>query len=209
MSPCQCARCQAVPGRRPTSAMPSGCSGSSLGSACQLRPKGQIAELRAYVRQRERLLEYAASHIQHMQKALTEMNSSSTTSSPTSLADRPADIRAICGGAPRCCACAITVATPALRQLRRRSPGYRTEHLCARQALALYEFTTRRCATCGSKPCEGLSIDRGHSRMCRRHVGVPIKRRASLDVRAALSRCLERTSPRSTASSLSLVEADR
>jgi transposase len=38
------------------------------------RPKGQIAELRSYVRQRERLLEYAASHIQHMQKALTEMN---------------------------------------------------------------------------------------------------------------------------------------
>jgi transposase len=38
------------------------------------RPKGQIAELRAYVRQRERLLEYAASHIQHMRKALTEMN---------------------------------------------------------------------------------------------------------------------------------------
>jgi hypothetical protein len=38
------------------------------------RPKGQVAELRAYVRQRERLLEDAASHIQHMQKALTEMN---------------------------------------------------------------------------------------------------------------------------------------
>ena len=38
------------------------------------RPKGQISELRAYMRQRERLLEYAASHIQHMQKALTEMN---------------------------------------------------------------------------------------------------------------------------------------
>ena len=38
------------------------------------RPRGQIAELRAYVRQRERLLEYAASHIQHMHKALTEMN---------------------------------------------------------------------------------------------------------------------------------------
>ena len=30
--------------------------------------------LRSYVRQRERLLEYAASHIQHMQKALTEIN---------------------------------------------------------------------------------------------------------------------------------------
>lgn len=38
------------------------------------RPKGQIAKLRAYVRQRERLLEYSASHIQHMQKALTEIN---------------------------------------------------------------------------------------------------------------------------------------
>jgi transposase len=38
------------------------------------RPKGEIAELRADVRQRERLLDYAASHIQHMQKALTEMN---------------------------------------------------------------------------------------------------------------------------------------
>jgi transposase len=38
------------------------------------RPKGQIAELRAYLRQRERLFEFGASHIQHMQKALTEMN---------------------------------------------------------------------------------------------------------------------------------------
>ena len=58
------------------------------------RPKGQIAELRAYVRQRERLLEYAASHIQHMQKALTEMNSSSTTSLLTSLA-RPACVSSV------------------------------------------------------------------------------------------------------------------
>ena len=40
------------------------------------RPKGLIAALRAYVRQRERLLEYAASHIQHMQKALMEIESS-------------------------------------------------------------------------------------------------------------------------------------
>ena len=38
------------------------------------RPKGHFIALRAYIRQRERLLEYAASHIQHMQKALTEMN---------------------------------------------------------------------------------------------------------------------------------------
>lgn len=38
------------------------------------RPDAQIATLRAYLRQRERLVEYAAAHIQHMQKALMEMN---------------------------------------------------------------------------------------------------------------------------------------
>ena len=38
------------------------------------RPKGELATLRAYLRQRERLLDYAASHIQHMQKALMQMN---------------------------------------------------------------------------------------------------------------------------------------
>jgi len=38
------------------------------------RPTAQIATLRAYLRQRERLVEYAAAHIQHMQKALMEMN---------------------------------------------------------------------------------------------------------------------------------------
>jgi transposase len=38
------------------------------------RPKGEIATLRAYLRLRERLLDSTASHIQHMQKALTQMN---------------------------------------------------------------------------------------------------------------------------------------
>src|SRR5271166_188131 len=38
------------------------------------RPKGELAALRAYLRQRERLLDYSASHIQHMQKALMQMN---------------------------------------------------------------------------------------------------------------------------------------
>ena len=90
------------------------------------RPKGQIAELRAYVRQRERLLEYAASHIQHMQKALTEMNFSSTTSSPTSPA-RPAcglSARSLPASATLRCwrVCAITVATPVLRRSRKHSP---------------------------------------------------------------------------------------
>ena len=38
------------------------------------RPQADIAGLRAYLRQRERLLDYAASHIQHMQKALMQTN---------------------------------------------------------------------------------------------------------------------------------------
>src|ERR1700726_5203814 len=38
------------------------------------RPDAEIATLRAYLRQRERLVEYAAGHIQHIQKGLMEMN---------------------------------------------------------------------------------------------------------------------------------------
>jgi transposase InsO family protein len=38
------------------------------------RPDAEITTLRAYLRHRERLVEYAAAHIQHMQKALMEMN---------------------------------------------------------------------------------------------------------------------------------------
>jgi transposase len=38
------------------------------------RPREEVVTLRAYLRQRERLLDFAASHIQHMQKALMQMN---------------------------------------------------------------------------------------------------------------------------------------
>src|SRR5678815_3498602 len=38
------------------------------------RPDREIAALRAYLRLRERHLDYAAAHIQHLQKALTFMN---------------------------------------------------------------------------------------------------------------------------------------
>jgi len=38
------------------------------------RPEQYICQLRAYMRQRESLIEYAAHHIQHMQKALSLMN---------------------------------------------------------------------------------------------------------------------------------------
>jgi transposase len=38
------------------------------------RPEREITQLRAYVRHRENLVRYAASHVQHMQKALSLMN---------------------------------------------------------------------------------------------------------------------------------------
>ena len=38
------------------------------------RPGGDIRRLRSYMRQRAMLVEYASHHIQHMQKALTQMN---------------------------------------------------------------------------------------------------------------------------------------
>jgi len=37
-------------------------------------PSREIAELRAYVRQREKLLEYRTAHLQHLQKAMMQMN---------------------------------------------------------------------------------------------------------------------------------------
>ena len=119
------------------------------------RPKGQIAELRAYVRQRERLLEYAASHIQHMQKALTEMN--------LQLHHVVADItgatglRIIRAILRRWRACAITVATPAPRRSRRRSPEATAPSIFLRLSrhLRFTTPTTRRHlpATPESKPC--------------------------------------------------------
>jgi transposase len=104
------------------------------------RPKGQIAELRAYVRQRERLLEYAASHIQHMQKALTEMN--------LQLHHVVADItgatglRIIRAILRRCHACATTVASPVSRRSRRRSPEATARSICL-HSIRHSPFTTR------------------------------------------------------------------
>ena len=114
------------------------------------RPKGEIVELRAYLRQRERLLEYAASHIQHMQKALTEMNLQlhhvvADITGATGLRI----IRAILAGErdpavlallrdTRCHASVETI-TKAL------TGHYRAEHLFAlEQALALYDTYQRR-----------------------------------------------------------------
>ena len=118
------------------------------------RPKGEIAELRAYLRQRERLLDYAASHTQHMQKALTEMNLQlhhvvSDVTGATGLRI----IRAIVAGErdpavlarlrdTRCHADAETIRKALVGH-------YRAEHLFAlEQALGLYETYQERARAC-------------------------------------------------------------
>lgn len=162
------------------------------------RPKGEIVELRAYLRQRERLLEYAASHIQHMQKALTEMNLQlhhvvADITGATGLRI----IRAILAGErdpavlallrdTRCHATVETI-TKAL------TGHYRAEHLFAlEQALALYDAYQDKASACDVRieaVLKQLSFRRG------REVGpLPSPRRGmrrqpngpEFDVRAAL-----------------------
>jgi transposase len=118
------------------------------------RPGAKIVALRSYLRHRERLLEYAASHVQHMQKALMQMN--------LQLHHVVADItgvtgmkilRAIVAGEidPRRLAkhrdarCKASVET-----IRDALTGhYRPEHVFAlKQALELYDFYQDKLADC-------------------------------------------------------------
>lgn len=118
------------------------------------RPRDGLVRLRAYLRHRERLIDYAASHVQHMQKALMQMN--------VQLHHAVTDItgvtglrilRAIVAGthapaelaAYRDARCAASEAT-----LREALTGnYRPEHLFAlRQALELYEFHQAKITEC-------------------------------------------------------------
>src|SRR3954453_19755623 len=136
------------------------------------RPKGQIAELRAYVRQRERLLEYAASHIQHMQKALTEMNLQlhhvvADITGTTGLRI----IRAILAGErdPEALACLRHYGCHASADTiaKALTGSYRAEHLFAlEQALALYTTYRDKASACDVRieaVLKFLTVDRGRS----------------------------------------------
>ena len=114
----------------------------------------KIGELRAYMRQRERLLEYAAAHIQHIQKALMQMNLQlqhvvSDITGVTGLRI----IRAILGGqhdpvilaAMRDVRCKQSEATIA----KALQGNYRPEHLFAlQQAVELYDTYQEKVALC-------------------------------------------------------------
>ena len=168
-------------------------------SRASFRPKGQIAELRAYVRQRERLLEYAASHIQHMQKALTETNLQldhvvADVTGATGLRM----IRALLAGErdPRCRrAPAIIGATLVLRRSRLRSPVTTAPAHCSRWSRhSLVQRYKEKASACDARieAVEELSISRGLN------AGpLPSPRRRlhgkangpDFDVRAALGTC--------------------
>jgi transposase len=118
------------------------------------RPQGQVVVLRAYLRQRDMLVSYAGQHIQHMQKALEQMNVKLTevVSDITGVTGMGI-IQAVLGGQrdpnqlaklrdPRCKESEATIA-------RALQGNWRPEHLFAlRQAVALYEFYHRQIDDC-------------------------------------------------------------
>jgi transposase len=121
------------------------------------RPARNIAALRVYLRLRERHLDYAASHIQHMQKALTLMNLQlhHVVSDITGLTGMKI-IRAIVAGqrtpqtlaAMRDSHCKASVETICAAL----TGNYQAEHLFAlSQALALYDFYQARIEECDSE----------------------------------------------------------
>src|SRR5580698_1855691 len=118
------------------------------------RPDAEIATLRAYLRQRERLVEYAAAHIQHMQKALMEMNLQlhhvvSDITGVTGLkiirdiVKGVSDPKVLARHRDARCKESVETIEQAL------TGNYRSEHVFAlRQALELYEFHHVKVAEC-------------------------------------------------------------
>ena len=151
--------------------------------AASFRPADQICVLRSYWRHRARLIQYAGAHIQHIQKALVQMNLQlhrvvSDVTGVTGLRI----IRAILAGRrdPRELA--------ALRDFRIKASeetiakalvgDYRPEHLFAlRQALELYDFYSAKIEECDRQVEAYLQqID---SRVDPRQVPIPASTRTS------------------------------
>jgi transposase len=118
------------------------------------RPRDAVVQLRAYLRHRERLVEYAAAHIQHMQKALMQMNVQlhhAVTDITGATGMRI--IRAIIAGnhAPDMLATYRDVRCAASEETLRAAltGNYRPEHVFAlRQAVELYDIHQAKIADC-------------------------------------------------------------
>lgn len=127
------------------------------------RPEDQVCVLRSYVRQRAMLVKYAGQHIQHMQKALTQMNVQLQHAvSDITGATGMRIIRAILAGerdprklaAMRDPACKKDAATIA----KALEGNWRREHLFAlRQAVELYDSYKEKIAACDAQILAQLS----------------------------------------------------
>ncbi|HYW32916.1 MAG TPA: IS110 family transposase, partial [Gemmatimonas sp.] len=118
------------------------------------RPRDGVARLRALLRHRERVVEYAASHIQHMQKALMQMNVQlhhvvSDITGVTgmkiirSILEGTRDPKRLAQHRDRRCKASIETVAKAL------DGNYRTEHVFAlRQSLELYDFHRTKVDEC-------------------------------------------------------------
>lgn len=121
------------------------------------RPERDIAALRAYLRLRERHVDYAAAHIQHMQKALTLMNLQlhHVVSDVTGVTGMKI-LRAIVGGQrdPAILAAMRDVRCKATNETVRAAlvGNYQPEHVFElTQALALYDFYQERLGECDAE----------------------------------------------------------
>jgi transposase len=128
------------------------------------RPEGEICALRAYLRHRGNLIRYRSGHVQHIHKALQQMNVQlmQTVSDMTGVTGMRI-IRAIVAGErdpqvlaqqrdPRCAKSAEEIA-------RALTGNYRTEHVFAlRQAVELYDFYTQQIAACDAEVERQFSV---------------------------------------------------
>lgn len=128
------------------------------------RPKEDICALRVYVRQRERLVQCAAMHIQHMQKALALMNVklSQVVSDITGTTGMKI-IRAIAAGEydPKVLSCYRDKRCKNSREtIEKALTGhYRDEHMFAlKQALELYDIYQGKLNDCSEMIKKQLSI---------------------------------------------------
>jgi transposase len=121
------------------------------------RPAEQVVVLRSYLRQRQMLLRYAGQHVQHMQKALEQMNVKLTevVSDVTGLTGM-AIIRAILAGErdAQKLACLRNVNCKRTEAEIARALGgnWRAEHLFAlQQAVAVYDFYVQQLRECDAQ----------------------------------------------------------
>jgi transposase len=151
--------------------------------SASFRPSEQVVVLRAYLRQRQMLLRYAGQHVQHMQKALEQMN--------VKLAEVVSDVTGVTGmaiitailagqrdpkklAALRDWRCKKTLAEIA----RALEGNWRAEHLFAlKQAVEQHEFYHRRLRECDAEleahlrsfadRTDGRPLERRPGRRCR------------------------------------------